>query len=102
MEASGSTATTTTNGGAAAPEKEKRDPTRYHVLKQTSKPAEGVGPLYERLTEKAIAASSTTQAIELVLDGGQGNGTYVAVPERSFQPKTVKVEEVKTTKVVVG
>lgn len=103
MEAS-STATNTTsgNGAGAEPEKEKRDPTRYHVLKLLTEKGEKSQPHYERLTEKAIAASSTTQAIELALADGHGNGTYVAVPERSFQEKSVKVEEVKTQKVVVG
>lgn len=103
MEASGSaTNTASSNGDTAAAEKEKRDPTRYHVLKKTAPANNEGGPQYERLTKNAIAASSTTQAIELTLADGHGNGTYVAVPERSFQEKSVKVEEVKTQKVVVG
>jgi hypothetical protein len=103
MEASGSTtAANTTNGDAPAAEKEKREPTHYHVLKKVANANNESGPTYERLTKTAIGASSTTQAIELALADGEGNGTYVAVPERSFQEKTVKVEEVKTQKVVVG
>lgn len=103
MEASSST-TATTPEPKSEPEKgEKREPTRYHVLKRLH---DSVGEHsrggWEQITVKSIAASSTTQAIELALADGQGNGTYVAVPERSFQPKTVKVEEVKTQKVVVG
>lgn len=83
-------------------EKEKRDPTRYHVLKLSQDAATQDVVAWVQITKTAIAASSTKQAIELTLDGGEGNGTYVAVPERSFMPKKVKVEEVKTTNVIVA
>lgn len=100
MESSQTTAPSTDAKSEPETKKEKTEPTRYHVLRLSSdKP--GKGASYEQLTETPLVASSRQQAIELVLADGHGNGAYAAVPERSFKPLRVKVEEVKTQKVSI-
>ena len=73
------------------PQKQQQDKhaTAYVVLRlNTDRGASWV-------TVKTVNATSAKAAIQQVLDGSDDKdkaGSYVAVPERSWQPVTVKVE----------
>lgn len=82
-------------------EKAKRDKTTYHVLKRQlgARPEEGT--LFE-LVGLNLQAHNAQAAIRdhAAAAGKDAGGTYVAVPSRSFEEVTVKVET--TTVVKLG
>lgn len=57
----------------------------------------GEGDAWSQIGEDVVTAFSADAAIREVASSRTTSGTYVAVPARSWQPRTVEVEQ--TTKV---
>jgi hypothetical protein len=76
----------------------KGNGTEYVVLKKTQTTADEP----KRWGEvKTVTARSAVEAIRAAIPAQSGQeGTFIAVPARSFKPVTVKVEQ--TTRVRVG
>jgi hypothetical protein len=80
--------------------------TTYHILKRTSGSQDTVGaPDAFELVYQALEATSAAAAIRYFAtgkpDGKHTNaieGSYIAIPSRSFVEKTVKVETTTTVK----
>lgn len=73
--------------------------TKYRVLKLVSPeflpgPDSAKSPVNERWEVVGrVAAASSDTAIRAHADNAHEKGVYVAVPERSFEPRNVKVEQ---------
>lgn len=80
----------------AATEKAKREKTAYHVLRRI----EAEKPTFEVVAGRLPANNSEAAIKNYVESHKGGDGTYVAVPARSFDEVVVKVET--TTVVKLG
>ena len=71
--------------------------TEYIILRSRGT---GENPDTWEQVEKNVTIKATSPKRALLVVEGLGEGTYVAVPKRSWKPLDVKIE--KTTKVKIG